>query len=181
MILYEAGLSVTRARHACMTLLKQHHAEKHVYASLDKIRTLRRRWQQGLRFLFQEVLSQPSSPPVSVSSSMNTTPTSTTQFHIAVNSLHGRRGEYFSGTRSQVFRQVILYLMTGTSGNISTKNYSEDYQIRELSSFSWALLLEGTKELWTNLGTKSSSPATPLQEASETARRRSPDQDSSVE
>lgn len=155
----------TLAREACTLLFQLHQSEQSELQSLDKIRTRRQRLvdRDMRRELHLQQLRRSkgkTSHTVSRSSSVNTTPTSTTQFQITVTSLDGQIKGSFSGTRSHLYSEVALFLMTGKSGVISQERSSTDYRRKVLSLLSSEMSPPDTSTGSTSATIESSEPAT---------------------
>lgn len=175
----------TLAREACTLLFQLHQSEQSELQSLDKIRTResRRRDRRLRRAQLSVSLPKSSgkiSPIPSASSSASTLPTSTTQFQITVTSLDGQIKGSFSGTRSLLYSEVVLFLMTGTSGLFSQERSSTDYRRKVLSLLSSEMSPPNTSTGSTSATTESSEPATPLPEEYGQARPLSPGQEYSL-
>lgn len=174
MISRERELYVIQQNHYCTRLFRQHQEMTSELRSLAKIRTQRTTWRRVWLSLCREPLPGLTIHKLSASSSMNTKVISDFQdpSEAAVCFL-GQSKVSFSGTRSQVAAQVLLFLMTGKSGPTShVKLYSSS--VREAwYLLYWELLHEGSRKTSMSKRTGSSTPVIPPQEGYGVVRRHS--------
>src|SRR6266576_3543332 len=145
MISREQGLYAILNEAFSIRLFQLHRYEIAKLRSLARTRIRRREWQQVSLFPSRKMLAQQGFHKPSASYSENSSPTSTTIFQITVTSNDGHHKGCFYGTRSQVYSQVGLFLMTGKSGLISPEKLSRGSARRVWSSLSSEMSREGTR------------------------------------
>lgn len=172
----EGPSSLTRQRRACTGLFLAHMRETSELQSLAKTRTRRSAMRRERRSkLMTKFNAAPFHQP-STSSPESTSTTSITPIHLVEVSLDGHLKVYFSGTRYQCAKLVLLYLVTGQNGKSLTERSLNDSVRKALFLFSSEALQDDTRSTSVpKTVTESYVQATHPHEATGLARRLSPE------
>ncbi len=179
MILFLRAYHVSPRLRACIELFEQHQRSLLEYALLRKILIQRKGWLREWPFQYRRTLNEESFPKPSESFSESFNPTSDTLFQVTVTSTPGLHKAFFYGTRSQVYSEIALYLMTGKSGTTSQERSSRDSRRKVLSLLSSEMPPDLTPTKSTSSVTESYVRATHPHEEYGQARRLSPEAGSS--